>query len=105
MEVQSHSAKNLAPKKKAPSPDEIKAKIKEKFGKDLTKPKPKALPEEQVELNSKKGVTNSNEENFGDIGKNDPNSEETQQKLREILKSGAFHFNDKERKTLSNILK
>ncbi len=39
-----------------------------------------------------------------DIATNDPNSPETQEKLKDILKTGAFKFSEKERKVLSGIL-
>lgn len=43
-------------------------------------------------------------ENIPDIGKNDPKSLETQKKLSQALKMGSFHFNEKERAVLSEIL-
>jgi len=39
-----------------------------------------------------------------DISDNDPNSAETTEKLKEILKSGAFSFSDREKSTLAKIL-
>jgi len=39
-----------------------------------------------------------------DVDKNDPNSPETTEKLKSILSTGAFAFNDKEREALSKIL-
>ncbi len=103
MKVQPNVSKNSDPAKKAMSQDDVKAKIMAKFGKDLTK-KPKATVD-KVELSSKKGVTNSDEENFGDIGKNIPDSAVTQERLKSILKNGGFQFNEKERQALSTILK
>ncbi|MBD65469.1 MAG: hypothetical protein CME62_09700 [Halobacteriovoraceae bacterium] len=94
-----------ASSKKAPkklSQEDIKAKIAAKFG-EKAKPQ-KAVPKEKVEINSK-GVSHSSEENFGDIQGNNPESEVTQEKLKDLLKSGGFHFNDRERKVLGEILK
>ena len=84
------------------SNDEIANKIKAKFGKVA---EIKKAPEikDSVELNSK-GVVSSDEENFGDVKENNPASEVTQEKLKSILKSGGFNFNDKERKALGQIL-
>lgn len=80
------------------SPEEIKQKITQKFGNEA-KPK-KAVPvADKVEINSKETVAHS------DIGKNDPNSEITREKLKTILKVGGFDFNDKERSALAQILK
>jgi len=39
-----------------------------------------------------------------DIAKNDPNLPETTEKLKSLLSTGAFAFNDKEREALSKIL-
>ncbi len=90
-----------APKKL--SPDEIKAKIKSKFGKDLTKKKAKPIAD-KAEI-SKKSAKSSGEKEFADVGSNDPNSDLTQNKLKDILKTGAFQFNEGERKALAQILK
>lgn len=48
----------------------------------------------------------SNEDHLlvSDVSKNDPNSPETTEKLKSILSTGAFHFNEKERDALSKIL-
>ena len=40
----------------------------------------------------------------GDIANNDPMSEITQDKLRSLLEGGGFHFNEKERAALEEIL-
>ena len=102
MKVDSPSVKNFPSKK--PSPEDIKAKIKAKFGKDLNeKPKVEKI-EDKNEVRGEKGVKASSEDGFGDIGTNDPNSKETQEKLKGLLKSGAFQFNDREREALSSIL-
>lgn len=89
------------PKQQKLSPDEIKQKIARKFGKEaeIKKAEPKAKTVDQVEINSKDTVAH------GDIGKNDPASEITKEKLRGILQAGAFNFNDKERSALGQILK
>jgi hypothetical protein len=52
----------------------------------------------------KKLASAEDAEIIGDIGDNDPNNDMTQEKLRKILDSKAFHFNEKERKTLEEIL-
>ena len=83
--------------------EQIKAKIRAKFGKTLNSDKPKAV--DKVELRSKQGISNSSEKEFGDVGKNLPDSEITRGKLKDLLKSGGFKFNDKERAALSQILK
>ena len=58
----------------------------------------------EAELSKKKGVKNSTEAGFGDVQSNDPNSEVTREKLRALLKTGAFSFNDGERSALNDIL-
>lgn len=91
-----------------PSQDEIKAKIKAKFGKDLDDKPVAKEADTRVELSSNaksKGVSNNSEEGFGDIKNNDPKSPETQEKLKSLLKTGGFNFSDKERQVLSQILK
>ncbi|MCO4753131.1 MAG: hypothetical protein KC478_01550 [Bacteriovoracaceae bacterium] len=88
--------------KKKPTPEEIKAKVQAKFGIEIGKPKKKE-PDTVVSID-KKGEKTVSKEGFGDVKNNDPNAEVTQEKLRAILKTGAFAFNDKERKALNQIL-
>ena len=95
---------NHAPKSsKKLSADEIAAKVASKFGKEaVIKKKDPPKPSAEVDtadIHSKETVAH------GDIGKNDPNSELTREKLKGILKGGGFNFNDKERKALAQILK
>ena len=104
MKVQSEQPTKITEAPKKLSPEEIKARIKSKFGKDLNEQKAKKVVEDKVEV-KKKGVSSSKDENFGDIGSNDPNSELTQSKLKDLLKTGSFQFSERERKALSQILK
>lgn len=106
MKVESKQSTKITNGAKKLSPDEIKAKIKSKFGKDLNeKPKMKEeVPTDTADIKTK-GVSSSKEANFGDVGKNDPNSDLTQNKLKDLLKTGGFQFNERERKALSQILK
>lgn len=92
-------------KSKKLSQKEVRDKIKAKFGDKALEKKEKPVVEDKVEVKGNKGVKNSSEEDFGDIGKNDPSDQLTHDKLKEVLKSGAFHFNDRERATLAKILK
>lgn len=99
-----NSPTNQAQKtKKNISREDILAKVKSKFG-DKAAPK-KTAPKEKVEVskNAKQKEQVESKE-FGDIGKNDPNSDMTKEKLRGILKTGAFNFSDAERSTLNDIL-
>ena len=83
---------------------EIQQKLKAKFGdKVLPKNKPK-VDEAEVSDKAKQKVAIGSEE-FGDIKTNNPNAEETREKLKALLKTGAFNFNDKERSALKDILK
>lgn len=104
MKVESSQTKKITtdPPKKM-SKEEIQAKLQAKFGKSAA-PKKSKEPN-SVELHSKKGVNSSNDDDFGDVGKNNPKSEVTHEKLKSILKKGAFNFNPKEREALSKILK
>jgi hypothetical protein len=98
-----NSSKLVKNEQKKSSSDEIRAKLAKKFGQKVL-PKKKTEVKDKAEIHSK-GVKNSSEEDFGDIKSNDPSSQVTHNKLKEILKTGAFDFNDKERKALSQILK
>ena len=49
-------------------------------------------------------VIDKNEAVIGDIGKNDPTDTVTQEKLKGLLRSGGFNFNQKERAALKDIL-
>lgn len=88
---------------------ELHLKLKQKFGKDFERkdkaPKAESVdsPATRVSIDSS-GKKEVGEEPIGDIKSNDPKSEVTQEKLRAILKTGAFNFNDKERQALSSIL-
>lgn len=107
MKVQEpRQGKNNSLKKKV-SKEEVLAKIKEKFGKDLgKKPVEKSEIKDKLELSSRgKGVKNSQEEGFGDAGRDKPDNKFTQDKLKNILKTGSFQFSERERATLSKILK
>jgi DNA-directed RNA polymerase specialized sigma subunit len=107
MKVNSAQSQNIAKTPKKPSKEDIEAKIKAKFGVDMEKKKAekaKAAQKDVVVSIDKKGEKEVSAEGFGDIKKNDPNSEVTQEKLRTILKRGGFEFNPKERKALQAIL-
>lgn len=104
MKVNNTTSKdNSQVKSKSLSKDEIRAKIQDKFG-DVKKPA-KKIVKDKVEISKSVGVKSQGEIGFGDLGVNDPNSEDTQEKLRGILKAGAFNFSDKERAALGEILK
>lgn len=86
---------------------EIQKRLKDKFGdKFETLASKKEEVKDEVNIVSKKRIEKDLKEEpvIGDIGKNDPKSETTQEKLRGILRTGAFHFNDKERGALQEIL-
>jgi len=93
---------NASPGSPKMSKDDIAAKVRAKFG--AVAQVKKAQPvEDKVEIHSK-GVKNSDEEDFGDVKKNRPDAEVTQEKLKSILSNGGFEFNEKERNALSQIL-
>ncbi len=92
-------------KKEAPvknlSDEEIIAKLKAK--KSVTEAKEAAKSEVKVE----KSPDNEEEKDLllkSDIGTNNPNDPTVKEKLKDILKSGAFSFNQKEKDVLSKIL-
>lgn len=82
---------------------EIQKKISKKFG-DKVLPKKKQSHNSNISEKAKKKISIGSED-FGDIKSNKPDSDQTRQKLKALLKTGAFHFNDKERSALSDILK
>lgn len=101
MEVNSAtSQKTFSPIEKQQA--EIRAKLAAKFGNKVL-PKQK---EDKAEISVKaQKRAEPGDEDFADVKNNNPNSEETREKLKALLKTGAFHFNDKERGALSEILK
>ena len=112
----SHKAKNsnvnTSEQKKSTklSKEEILAKVKGKFGKSAAPkkaaPKPKQDSSDISATAKKKAESSeSSEKIVGDIQKNDPKSAVTQEKLKNILKTGSFSFSDRERQALSKILK
>lgn len=105
MEVQSaRPTKNTQSAKPKMSKEQIEEMVKAKFG-DKAKKVKKAPVEDKVEIKSAdKGVKNSEEADFGDVKSNNPNAAETREKLKEILKTNAFSFNDGERRALADIL-
>lgn len=88
----------------------VKARIREKFGVELGKKIEAKKPDETKEGGDvvvsvdSKGKKKVEGEVFGDIKKNDPGSDVTQEKLKGLLRSGGFHFNNKERAALDAIL-
>ncbi len=86
----------------APSDSEIRAKIalkekeKELEVKNAVKKKPLVSIQKEIGEDEAKAS--------GAIGLNDPNNPETHEKLKSILKAGAFNFSEKEKKALSSIL-
>ncbi len=104
MEVNSSNLQsaNAQKAKKRPSKEEIKARVQAKFGIEVGKPKKKET--DTVVTIDTKGEKKVSKEGFGDVKSNNPNAEATQEKLRAILRTGAFAFNDKERKALNEIL-
>lgn len=92
-----------APANKKLTKEQIKAKLSEKFGEKIRTQGPKKQKtEDSVEVKGKPTVDHTGLKT--DIATNDPSSAETQEKLRSILKSGGFDFNQKERKALADIL-
>jgi hypothetical protein len=107
MEVSSNQVKskpkNLAKNGKPKlSKAEIEAKIMARFGDKAQKKVAPEKPKVEISNSAKDSVE---EVTTGDIGTNNPDSDITQEKLKSILKSGGFGFNDRERKVLANILK
>lgn len=101
MEVNNTSGqKTLSPKEKQQA--EIRKKLAAKFGNKVL-PKKK---EDKAEISVKaQKRAEPGDEDYADIKNNNPTSDETREKLKALLKTGAFHFNDKERGALSEILK
>jgi len=61
-------------------------------------------PKVETEVNAQEKVEEEKIEVKSDIAKNGPQSEETRSKLKHILQSGGFQFNEKEKQALSQIL-
>lgn len=101
MRVTSGNSNPVATAPKKLSAEEIQAKIAAKFGREAEIKKAPPKPKTQDNANISKQETVAH----GDIGNNDPNSDVTREKLKGLLKSGGFKFNDKERKALAQILK
>lgn len=75
-------------------------KLKEASAK---KEQPKNI-EDRVELTVKTTVRDKEKTVIGDVGANDPNDPTVHEKLKGLLRSGAFNFNDQERNVLGTIL-
>ena len=87
---------------------DIRSKIeKMKMKKDVktTKPKGNGVKSDMPGDVSAKVVNAQGEPIKSDVSKNNPNDPAVREKLRELLKSGAFSFNQKEKGTLAQILK
>lgn len=95
------SAQNST-KSKSSIEEKLKAKFGNKFDKAETINDKNKVEKEKVEI-SKRALSKS-KENVGDISDNSPSSDLTQEKLKGLIRSGGFNFNDKEREALSNIL-
>lgn len=99
MKINNSGPQSPTPKKL--SPEEVRQKLQQKFGNKVKEKPVKKQVQDKVEVREQTLDVHQT----ATVGKNDPNSEITQDKLRDILKSGAFDFDPKERKTLAQILK
>ena len=107
MKVKSAAVRQKAPESKKLSKEDVQKKLEAKFGKKIGAEKKK--DEVQISKAAKDKadtkVIDKEDVVIGDIGKNDPKSIETQEKLKALLRTGSFAFSDKERQALSDILK
>ena len=103
MQVNGAQGQKVLSKKEQEKID-IQKKLQAKFGDKIMPKKKSKVDEAQVSDKAKKKVAIGADE-FGDIKTNNPSSEETREKLKALLKTGAFNFNDKERSALKDILK
>jgi hypothetical protein len=91
--------------------DDVHAKLAKKFGhqkiESLTAPVSAPSDDVKLEVSGKTKEVKSfaTPANMVNIGGNDPSSSETQDKLKYLLQTGAFQFNEKEREALQQILK
>lgn len=103
-------AKEKASRKPRPfiSPADIRAKIQNKNDDIAAKKSNKVSPPSGA--NAMKAPMSADEasskaKSLSDIGGNDPNHEDTKEKLKSALSMGSFAFSDKERQVLNSILK
>ncbi len=103
-----HSLQSQAPDKKLDPKAMVNEKLKAKFGKSF---EPKSKESSQNKNDTEVVISEQakqkhvvSKEEFGDVKKNAPDSEVTQEKLKGLLQNGAFSFNDKERQALQEIL-
>lgn len=97
----SFEAKKKAAPERNLSDDEVIAKIKEKQAKKEAVKKAEAIAAKEKSFNEGEEKDHLLE---SDVGGNDPNDPSVREKLKDILKSGAFKFNQKEKSVLSKIL-
>lgn len=91
---------------------ELKAKLRAKFGDKYVKAKSinekrakeKAKDTDKIEISKNAKAKSTKNVVIGDVKDNSPDSDLTQAKLKGLLQTGGFHFNDKEREALSSIL-
>lgn len=94
---------------------ELDSKLRDKFGdkflranekNEMLAKKKAAQEQEKLELShsARKGESKEDHLLKSDVENNDPNAEVTRGKLKDLLRSGGFNFNPKERKALSQIL-
>jgi hypothetical protein len=84
--------------------DKLKAKFGNKFNDAKKINSENAKAKMKVEISNKAKAKSSPEGFSGDIKDNSPDNEMTQEKLKSLIRSGGFQFNDKEREALSHIL-
>ncbi|MEE3079007.1 MAG: hypothetical protein VX341_06720 [Bdellovibrionota bacterium] len=97
----SFEAKKKAAPERNLSDDEVIAKIKEKQAKKEAVKKAEAIAAKEKSVNEGEEKDHLLE---SDVGGNDPNDPSVREKLKDILKSGAFKFSQKEKSVLSKIL-
>lgn len=100
LDVSSKDKKISSPKDRR---KELEKKLAAKFGDDFKLSKKNKSKSVVVSID-RKGEAKVSEDGFGDIKNNDPSSDVTREKLKSILKTGAFEFDPKERQALGEIL-
>lgn len=110
MKVDSATSQKMAQAPKQNDNDELRKKLAEKFGKDVigeAQKKQEAAEISKKAKNMAEGdgkIIDKADAVIGDVNKNDPADSITQDKLKQVLRTGAFNFNEKERNALQEIL-
>jgi hypothetical protein len=103
--LQKSHSRSRRPQKMNLSDDQIRKKMEMLKNQKNQTYDANTVPQKKAAVKTDQKVEEEVKEIMGDVKKNDPKDPATAQKLKEVLGTGSFGFNEKEKEVLGKILK